>query len=74
VLGLNATSITQAGATNLKDLVPANELKLALEVYNTSLVQVFWVGLGTACVSVVAGLGCGWLAVNGNRTQEETTS
>ncbi|KAJ5370253.1 uncharacterized protein N7496_006345, partial [Penicillium cataractarum] len=65
VPGLDVTSILQSGATNLKDQVPARKLELALEAYNTALVHVFWVGLGAACVSIVTGLGCGWLTVNG---------
>lgn len=48
--------------SRLKGLVHVDELELVLETFYSALVADH---MGTAYVSVVVWLGCGWLAVNG---------
>lgn len=48
--------IVRTGATDLRDIVPPQYLRLVLVAYNAALSDVFKVGIGCAVASIIAGL------------------
>lgn len=60
---LDPTMVVNTGATDLRNLVPAEQLPAVLEVYNQALRQVFLLGTGLASVSILGALGLEWKTV-----------
>lgn len=60
VTDIDPQSIVNTGATDLRELVPAELLPDVLEVYNNALRQVFLISAGMAAVSVIGALGLEW--------------
>lgn len=61
--GLDPTVIVNTGATDLRDLVPVDQLAAVLEVYNGALRQVFLVSVGLSAVTILGALGLEWKSV-----------
>lgn len=59
--GVGTRSIIQLGATQLRRLVPPQDVEQVLHVYNAALVKAYQVGLAMACVSVVGPAGMKWI-------------
>ncbi len=65
VEGLSVSTIVNTGATQLRDIVPAENLEEVLVAYNAALMDVFKVGLACACATIVAALTMEWRSVKG---------
>lgn len=63
VEGLDPAMIVNTGATDLRDLVPADQLPAVLEVYNEALRQVFLIATGMAAVTILGAVGLEWKSV-----------
>ncbi|KAH7256042.1 major facilitator superfamily domain-containing protein [Fusarium tricinctum] len=63
--GLDVAEIIGAGATRLRDVVPADRLTEVLIEYNVALRSYFYVGLAAACFAVLPSLGIEWKNVKG---------
>lgn len=61
--------IVKTGATELRNIVPAQYLDLVLVAYNAALSDVFKVALGAACASILAGLTMEWKSVKAVKEQ-----
>lgn len=55
--------IVNTGATNLRDLVPAQYLPEVLVAYNKALRDVFFVGVGCAAATILSGITMEWKSV-----------
>jgi hypothetical protein len=51
------------GATELRHLVPADQLPVVLEVYNHALRQVFLISAGLSATAILGALGLEWKSV-----------
>jgi hypothetical protein len=63
--GITPQMIVHTGATELRNLVPAQYLDLVLVAYNRALSDVFKVGLACACATIVAGFTMEWKSIKG---------
>jgi hypothetical protein len=73
VEGVDPGMIVNTGATNLKNLVPAEQLPAVLEMYNHALRQVFLISAGLSAAAILGALGLEWKSVKKGRkglTQE----
>lgn len=76
--GLNAQAIVQAGATNLRHVVPAADLPAVLIQYSDALRACFYTGVAAGCVAIFGALAMEWRSVRkpqpgGNPQQGATT-
>lgn len=67
VQGFEPAQVVALGATELRAIVPPEELGRVLVAYNEALMGVFVVALCMACLSVVGALGTEWRSVKGKR-------
>lgn len=72
LLKLNLPDITpetiiDAGATDLRSIVPASELPRLLVAYNDAIISAFYVGLSLACFSLIGALAMQWRSVKAGR-------
>ncbi|KAF2256473.1 major facilitator superfamily transporter [Trematosphaeria pertusa] len=66
--GINPEKLASAGATQLKNLVPAQFQHRVLEAYNNSLTQgVFFAAMIVACLALPGALGMEWRSVKENQ-------
>jgi hypothetical protein len=63
--GLNATSISGTGATQIRNLVPDDQIPAFLAAYNDSIVQTFYLATGCAAVSTLVSFFVPWNSVKG---------
>ena len=75
-LGIDGEAVANGGATSLRSLVPETQLPIVLEIYNDVLRDVWYLSLGLAVLTFVAGLGYEWKNVKveeekAKRAQEE---
>jgi hypothetical protein len=63
VEGIDPAMIVNTGATELRNLVPAEQLPAVLEVYNSALRQVFLISVGMSAVAILGALGFEWKSV-----------
>jgi len=63
VPSLSPETIVNTGATDLRKIVPAPDLHLVLEVYNSALRQVFIVGTAMACIAAIGAFSLEWRSV-----------
>lgn len=63
VEGLDPTMIVNTGATDLRNLVPAEQLPAVLEAYNHALRQVFLISTGMSAVAILGAVGLEWKTV-----------
>ncbi|RDW85591.1 hypothetical protein BP5796_03916 [Coleophoma crateriformis] len=63
VNGLDAKAIVEAGATQLRNLVPAANLAVVLVDYNNALTRSFIVALACCAVAILPALGIEWKSV-----------
>ena len=71
---LDASSIVQAGATELRGRVPAEYLPQVLQAYNQALRLVFRAGLAMACFSVLGALPLKWRSIKPPKKPEGDVS
>lgn len=63
-------SIANQGVTSLRDQVPADKLRMVLEVYNNALQSIWYVGLALACLILVGSLGMEWKSVKKQQSED----
>ena len=61
--GLDPSTLSSAGATDLSKLVPVDKVPVFLEAYNHAIVNVFYVALGLAALAFLAAWGMEWKTV-----------
>jgi len=65
--GLSAQDVVNTGATELRLIVPADQLAAVLSVYNAALRQVFVVGVAMACLAAIGAFALDWRSVKGKQ-------
>lgn len=63
VEGVDPAMIVNTGATELRHLVPTDQLPAVLEVYNHALRQVFLISAGLSSAAILGALGLEWKSV-----------
>lgn len=63
--GVDAQSIVQQGATELRQLVPPQDVEQVVSVYNAALIQAYQLGLILSCISVIGPAGMRWVTLRG---------
>ncbi|MCJ1285457.1 hypothetical protein MMC26_004797 [Xylographa opegraphella] len=61
--GFDASGIATSGATEIRNMVPEQQLPILLKAYNASIDNVFDCALGLACLAFVASLFVEWKSV-----------
>jgi hypothetical protein len=69
--GVDAHQVIEAGATELRTIIPDQSYGAALEVYNSGLTKAFQVSLIMACLSALGAIGMEWKSVK-RKPSEET--
>ncbi|KAH8585724.1 major facilitator superfamily domain-containing protein [Bisporella sp. PMI_857] len=64
---VDAVSAVDAGATNIRNIIPAKELQGVLEVYNDALTQVFEIALVMACLTTIGSAAMEWKSIKGKK-------
>jgi hypothetical protein len=67
--GVNVQVVLAAGATQIRQVVPAEGLQLTLDVYNRALQKVFIVAIPLSALGVFAGLAMEWRSVKEKRKE-----
>ena len=67
-----AERLSGVGATDFRQLVPANVLPEVLVAYNKAITTTFYVGLAAACLSIVPACMFEWKSVKGIRGKGQT--
>ena len=70
VAELGAIDVVSAGATEIRNLVPAEDLGVVLRAYNAALTDAFTVALGAACFSAVGAFAVEWRSVKGEGKED----
>ncbi|KAL1303716.1 hypothetical protein AAFC00_007066 [Neodothiora populina] len=68
---IGAEDIANTGATDLRNLIPANELPRLLVAYNAAIIDAFYVGLAMACMLIVGALAMEWKSVKKAKEQQQ---
>jgi len=58
--GINSKDIIDSGATNLRSLVTGKDLNILIEDYNSAIVDVFYINVVTAILTVIGSLLVEW--------------
>jgi MFS family permease len=69
--GVNAEIITNVGATDLRHVVPPQQLPSVLVAYNTALVQAFYVAVGVTAAAIIGAIAVEWKSTNAGKEQEK---
>ncbi|KAF8144972.1 MFS multidrug transporter [Mycena galopus ATCC 62051] len=69
VPGVSPAVVLAAGATSLKDAVPAQFFSDVLLVYNDALVAAFYVAIAMACASLIGSLVVEWKNIKGKKME-----
>ncbi|KAM7199143.1 major facilitator superfamily transporter [Rhypophila sp. PSN 637] len=69
--GLDAKAIVASGATELRNLVPVEDVPVLVEIYNQSLTRVFVLAAAFAAGSVIGILGSGWKRITRDEPEQE---
>ncbi|KAK4215600.1 putative major facilitator superfamily transporter [Rhypophila decipiens] len=68
--GLDAKTIFASGATELRNLVPVEDVPVLVEIYNQSLTRVFVLAAAFAAGSAVGVLGFGWTRITHDEPEQ----
>ena len=71
IQGINVGVVIEAGATNIKHVVPPELLRPVLIAFNHALTQAFYVGLAMACLAIVGALTMEWKSIKHGDGQGE---
>ncbi|KAL2842550.1 major facilitator superfamily domain-containing protein [Aspergillus pseudoustus] len=69
VAGLNTEEIVNTGATDLRHVVPANELDTVVDAYNYALTRIFIVSAAIGAVTIIGALTMEWRNIKTNAPQ-----
>ena len=67
VAGVDPAAVVNAGATNLRAMVPPQTLDAVLKDYGNALTNVFYVAVAVSCLSLVGALCMEWESVKGRK-------
>lgn len=70
VPGLNPAEVLDAGATDLRELVPADQLAEVLVAYNGALRQVFYMATSMTALAILGALAVEWRSVKDKKTTQ----
>lgn len=70
--GIDAAAVVNAGATNLRDIVPAELLPQVLEAYSKAVTSVFYICVAMSLASLVGSLAMEWTPIK-KPSQEKKT-
>lgn len=68
VSSIDAQTVVNVGATQLRNEAPPEYYNSVLNAYNLSLMQTFYVAVALSCCSVVGAIWVQWLSVKGKKT------
>ena len=66
--------MAQAGATDIRQIVPAEYVDAVLVAYNNSIVKVYQLALIMSCLAILGAVGVEWRSVLAKPTEEATTA
>ncbi|GAM88797.1 hypothetical protein ANO11243_068310 [Dothideomycetidae sp. 11243] len=66
---LDPKIVLNTGATQLRNIVPVQYVSQVLEVYNGALTKTFYVGVATACLSMLGAVLVEWKSVKGKKVE-----
>lgn len=69
VPSVDAVAAAGAGATNIRNVIPAESLHGVLQAYNDALTQVFEIVLVMACLTAIGSVVMEWRSVKGKSTE-----
>ncbi|KAE8451274.1 hypothetical protein EG329_004439 [Mollisiaceae sp. DMI_Dod_QoI] len=72
VSGLDAQAILNTGATNLRSVVPASELSIAVDAYSYSLTRVFIMAAALSSCMILGALVVEWKSIKGKKLAEDS--
>lgn len=67
--GVDAESVVNSGATNLRNAVPSEYLDGVIKVYNDGIVKVFQIVLVMACLTIIGSGAMEWRSVKGKKAE-----
>ncbi|KKY17700.1 putative mfs multidrug [Phaeomoniella chlamydospora] len=73
IYGIDAEAIVNAGATAIRDIVPASKLSEVLVAYNAGIVAVFKLNTILACLSMIGAIGIEWKSLKREKAIEDKT-
>lgn len=68
---LDASSLANGGATTIRNMVTADQLPAVLVAYNDAVRDIWYLGLGLACLVLLATCGFEWKSVKPPKKQDE---
>lgn len=68
---LDASSLANGGATTIRNMVTADQLPAVLVAYNDAIRNIWYLGLGLACLVLLASCGFEWKSVKPSKKQDE---
>lgn len=68
---IDAQTITQIGATDLRSIVPSAELPEILKGYNSAITRTFFVAVGVLCAQLIAALAMEWRSIKKDKKPKE---
>ena len=71
ISGFDPGAIANSGATSLRNLVPADQVPLVLQVYNDSLRSIWYVGIALSVLVFIAAFGFEWKSIKGEKAKFE---
>ncbi|KAE9364812.1 azole resistance protein [Stipitochalara longipes BDJ] len=72
VAGLDAETIVNTGATNLRSVVPASELGTVIDAYNYALTRVFIMAAALSSCMILGALAIEWKSIKGKKDPEDS--
>ncbi|KAK2740557.1 hypothetical protein FQN57_006061 [Myotisia sp. PD_48] len=74
VPSLDPNMILDAGATQIKNIVPRESYRVVLVAYNRSLTHTFYVCVGLSCAAILGVVWLEWLSVKGDKKETKYQS
>lgn len=68
---LDAATLFNGGATNLRNMATEDKLPVVLAVYNNSIRSIWYLTLGLACLSFLASFGMEWKSVKAKKDETD---
>ncbi|KAI3332673.1 MFS general substrate transporter [Ustulina deusta] len=70
--GIDTRSIIELGATELRQIVPPDDVEQVVTVYNAALVQAYQVGLILSTISIIGPAGITWVSLRNKYKHKKT--
>ena len=67
---IDPVTVVGSGTTDIRNLVPPQLLPQVTELYNTAIQETFFVGLATACCTIVGALYMEWTNVKKDNSKQ----